>query len=137
MTAVSSCRLTTEQSCCDSLVGAGLAELTSLRLQEMGQSRRWLAREIGVSPQTINNLVNGWRPDVVTLVKLSPFLGQRLPVLLRLVGLAHDEDIGEEEMDRVFGGDWAMLEMVRLIPGLQPAEKKRLVQITRLRLGVN
>ena len=134
--AVSSYGLVKSQSCQGS-PAADLAELVSVRLHESGHSQRWLAREIGVSAQTISNLVRGGRPDVVTLEKLSPFLDQRLPVLLRLVGLARDEDVADDQIDRVVGGDWAMLEMLRLMRGLPPAEKKRLVQIARLHLGVN
>ena len=123
---------------CPGSPAADLGELVSVRLREMGHSQRWLAREIGVSAQTINNLVRGsGRPDVVTLEKLSGFLDQRLPVLLRLVGLARDEDVVDDQIDRAVGGDWAMLEMLRLMRGLYPEEKKRLVRVARVHLGVD
>ena len=112
-----------------------LADMVSARLEETGQLRRWLAREIGVSPQTINNLLKGMRPDVATLEKLAKFLDQPLNLLLRLVGMVPAEHREEKEVERLFGDDWAVFEMINLMRGLNPEEKKRLLQIAKLHVG--
>lgn len=112
-----------------------LADMVESRLREEGHSRRWLAREIGVAPQTINNLVNGMRPDMLTLEKLAKYLGKPLNVLLRLVGMMPTEHIAEEELERLVGDDWTVYEMLTLMRGLKPEDKKRLLQIAKLHVG--
>jgi transcriptional regulator with XRE-family HTH domain len=112
-----------------------LADMVEARLREEGHSRRWLAREIGVAPQTINNLLNGMRPDVATLEKLAKYLDKPLNVLLRLVGMVPAEHLEEEEIERLVGDDWTVYEMVTLMRGLKPEDKKRLLQIAKLHVG--
>lgn len=109
--------------------------MVATRLRESGQSNRWLAKEIGVSAQTINNVVNGQRPDVATLEKLAQFLDQPLNVLLRLVGMVPAEHREEREIERLFGDDWAAFEMINLMRGLNAEEKQRLLQIAKLHVG--
>jgi transcriptional regulator with XRE-family HTH domain len=113
-------------------VTSGLAALVADRLQEMDRSRRWLAERIGVSPQTINNLMHGGRPDVVTLSKLAVWLDRPLPALLRLVGLSQASDVPEGELDWLAGEDWTLLEMVNLMRPLSLDQKTRLLKIAKL-----
>jgi lambda repressor-like predicted transcriptional regulator len=40
-------------------------------LERSGRSRRSVALEIGLSPQTLNNLVKGRRPDFETLCRVG------------------------------------------------------------------
>jgi len=44
------------KSMCETTV---LADMIQSELQRRGRSLRWLARQIGVSPQTANNLARG------------------------------------------------------------------------------
>ena len=111
---------------------AGLAALVADRLQDVNKSRRWLADHIGVSPQTINNLMHGGRPDVVTLSKLSAWLDRPLPVLLRLVGLSQTTEAPEGELDWLAGEDWTLVEMVNLMRPLSLEQKTRLLKIAKL-----
>ncbi len=109
-----------------------LAELVSERLRESGHTRKWLAQEIGVSPQTITNVLSGVRPDISTLEKLSKFLGEPMTKLLQLLGVLPTEHAEEEELVRILGDDWRVMEMVTLMQGMNPEEKQRLLEVARL-----
>jgi len=109
-----------------------LAELVSERLKETGHTRKWLADEIGVSPQTITNLLSGIRPDIATLEKLSRFLEEPMTKLLQLLGVLPTEHAEEEELVRILGDDWRLMEMVTLMKGMNAEEKQKLLEVARL-----
>lgn len=109
-----------------------LADLVGERLRESGHTRKWLAKEIGVSPQTITNVLSGIRPDVVTIEKLSRFLNEPMSKLLQLVGVLPADHLEEEEMVRILGDDWRLMEMITLMKGMTADEKQKLLEIARL-----
>src|SRR5579872_4294816 len=91
-----------------------LAELVAAELRRRGRSRRWLARQVGVSPQTINEVVCGRRPGLTTLRKLSNFLGEPLPVLLQIAGLAPETNFVIPEGVVPVSRDWPTLKTLRI-----------------------
>jgi len=113
-----------------------LAEMVSQHLQQTGRSQRWLAREMGVSPMTITNLLRGGRPDVQTLEKLARLLDRPLSVLLQVVGLlAPAADPNEEELLKLLGEDWETLELVNILRRLRKPERERVLQLVKVHLG--
>lgn len=113
-----------------------LAEMVSQHLQQTGRSQRWLAREMGVSPMTITNILRGGKPDVQTLEKLARLLDRPLSVLLQVVGLlAPTADPSEEELLKLLGDDWETLELVNILRRLHKPERERVLHLVKVHLG--
>ena len=108
-----------------------LAEIVSVELNRTGHSRRWLARKIGVSPQTINNLVNGLRPDLVTVWKLSQFLREPIGLLLNAASLATSMEITDDRVVTV-ADDWPTTRTLRLLRALPHEDRMRVLRIVEL-----
>ncbi len=106
-----------------------LGEMVAVELRRRGRSRRWLARQIGVSPQTINEVVCGRRPGLTTLRKLSNFLGEPLPVLLQIAGLAPATDFVMPDGVLPAAGDWPTFKTLRIMHGLPLPTKRRLLRV--------
>ena len=121
----------------DQPVSMVLAKMVSTRLRETGHSQRWLAQEIGVSPQTINNVLRGVQPQVETLEKLSHFLEQPLAALLHLVGVIQSKQLDKEELARLVGNDLSIFEMVSLIQALSAEDRDRVLQLVKVHLRVH
>ncbi|MDE3075290.1 MAG: helix-turn-helix transcriptional regulator [Chloroflexota bacterium] len=109
-----------------------LADMIDAELHRRRRSRRWLAREIGVASQTINNVVNGSRPDVSTLCKLSQFLGEPMGLLMQLARLAPGIDLGPDQFVAPHANDWPTLQVLRLVGNLPYPSRKRLLQMIEL-----
>ena len=109
-----------------------LAELVATELARRGRSRRWLARRLGVSPQCVNNIVNGERPAVQTLRKLSNFLHEPLGLLMQLAGIAPAEELAVYEGVVPVADDWPTLRMLRIMRGVSHATRARLLQVIEL-----
>jgi len=112
-----------------------LAEMVAGQLKQTGRSQRWLAREMGVSPMTITNILRGGRPDVQTLEKLTGFLDRSLSVLLQVTGLTPAADPNEEELLKLLGDDWDTLELVNILRRLPKPERERVLQLVKVHLG--
>ena len=112
-----------------------LADMVSTRLKETGRSQRWLAREIGVSPQTVTNIIRGIRPDMATVERLAGFLNVPVSSLMRATGLAPKVDFAQEELVKVLGDDLSTLEIVNLVRRLPEREKRRAYRLLKIHLG--
>jgi len=75
----------------------------------------FLAREIGVSAQTVTNMLRGLRPDLATLEKVSRFLNVPVSALMGATGLAPRTDFAQAELVKVLGDDLSTLEIVNLV----------------------
>ena len=112
-----------------------LADMVSTRLKETGWSQRWLAREIGVSPQTVTNILRGIRPDMATLERLAGFVNVPVSSLMRATGLVPKVDFAQEELVKVLGDDLSTLEIVNLVRRLPEREKRRAYRLLKIHLG--
>jgi len=108
-----------------------LAEIVSVELSRTGHSRRWLARKIGVSPQTVNNMVNGMRPDLVTVWKLSQFLREPIGLLLNAAGITPSIDTSDERVVTL-ADDWATVKAVSIMRSLSADHRRRILQLVEL-----
>ena len=109
-----------------------LAEMVAAELARRGRSRRWLAQQLGVSPQCVNNIVNGERPAVQTLRKLSLLLHEPLGVLMQLAGIAPVAELTVHEGEVPLADDWPTLRMQRIMRALPHATRTRLLQVIEL-----
>jgi len=95
-------------------------------------TQRAVALQIGVSPQTIANILKGARPDFSTLQKLSQFLGEPVGLLAKIAGLAPSIDLETERLVSSLGDDWATLKMLNIMRRLPGDKRKRLLQAVEL-----
>ena len=109
-----------------------LADMIQNELPRRGRSVRWLAHQIGVSPQTANNLGHGIRPHLTTLCKLSPFLEQPPSSLIRLTGLAPQDQFGPEEDCDCLTGDWPSSRVLGVMRQLPYEGRKRILRLVEL-----
>jgi transcriptional regulator with XRE-family HTH domain len=109
-----------------------LAEMLAAQLEKTGMTQRAVALQIGVSPQTIANILKGARPDVSTLHKLSQFLGEPVGLLMKLVGLTPSIDLDEEQLVSTLGDDWSTLKMLGIMRKLPKDRRKRLLQLAEI-----
>lgn len=112
--------------------GPSLADMLAAQLEKTGMTQRAVALQIGVSPQTIANILKGARPDVTTLQKLSQFLGEPVGLLMKLVGLTPSIDLDEEQLVSTLGDDWATLKMLGMMRKLPKERRKRLLQLAEI-----
>jgi transcriptional regulator with XRE-family HTH domain len=109
-----------------------LAEMVASQLEKTGMTQRAVALQIGVSPQTIANILKGARPDFSTLQKLSQFLGEPVGLLAKIAGLAPSIDLETERLVSSLGDDWATLKMLNIMRRLPGDKRKRLLQAVEL-----
>jgi transcriptional regulator with XRE-family HTH domain len=110
-----------------------LAEMLALELERTGRSCRSVALEIGLSPQTLNNLVKGRRPDFETLCRVGRFIHEPLGLLMVAAGLTPAIDLeAERAADSLLGDDWCTVQLVRLMRRMSHEHRKRLVQLVEL-----
>ena len=109
-----------------------LAEMVQAELQRTGRTQRSVTLEVGLSPQTIANVIHGSRPDFMTLCRLSRFLQEPLAVLLQVSGLAPWLDIEQEQVLQPMVDDWPTLEIVRIVRRLTREQRKRILRLLQL-----
>ena len=111
---------------------ASLAEMLAAQLEQTGLTQHAVAVRIGVSPQTIANILKGTRPDVRTLHKLSQFLGEPVGLLMKAAGLTPSIDLDEEQLVSTLGDDWATLKMLSIMRKLPKDRRRRLLQMAEI-----
>ena len=109
-----------------------LAERLVGELQRTGRTQRQVALELGLSPQTIANVLHGMRPDMHTLYKLSRFLQEPYGVLLQISGIAPWLDLEQEQAVQQMVEDWPTLQILRLVRELPRERRQRLLQLIQL-----
>ena len=109
-----------------------LSQILATRLEEAGMTQRAVALQIGVSPQTIANVLKGARPDVTTLHKLSQFLGEPIGLLMKMAGVAPSVDLEAEQLVSSLGDDWATLKMLSIMRRLPRERRKRVLQMIEI-----
>lgn len=109
-----------------------LAEMLQAELRRTRRTQRSVALEVGLSPQTIANMLRGTRPELPTLSKLSRFLQEPLAVLLQASGLAPWLDIEQEQVLEPMVDDWPTLQILRIVRRLSREQRKRILQLLQL-----
>ena len=113
-----------------------LADMLLSELKRARRTRRSVALQIGLSPQTVNNIAKGARPDLLTLCKLSQFIHEPLGLLMRAAGLVAAVDLAaEQNANTLLGDDWCTVQTVRLMRSLSKEERQRLFRIAELLVG--
>lgn len=109
-----------------------LAEMLVSELSRRRCTQRSLALQIGVSPQTIANVLRGSRPDLSTVYKLSQVLDEPLGVLLQVAGLAPWIDLNRDRGIVPMVDDWPTLKVLQMMRSFPKTRKRRALQMLEL-----